>query len=222
LTAVPEKAMLDIGCDETFTVFVNGYQVFKNPSPHFTQRIYSFNVTDKLKKGKNCVAVLATNALDRLDSKFGTTAGLLAQLTTTQAGKEAVVVKTDNTWKWSEQAPETWNRADYEDQSWAVAKPWPDDGAMMPWKFAVWDSAILAQLKSPLEPINVTVTGNIRDYKSWDGYPTLDSERAVIAENTFSRNPADDSTFLRYNSSSPLTTAGPGDSPVGAFIIEEK
>jgi serine/threonine protein kinase len=222
LTTVPDKATLDIACDETFTVWLNGYQIFKNPSKHFTQRVYAFNVTDKLRKGKNALTVLGTNELDRLDTKYGTTAGLLAQITAIQGGKDVVLVKSDSTWKWSETAPETWTRTEFDDQSWASTKAWPEDGSMMPWKFVVWDSAVLGQLKAPLEPISVTASGNIRDYKSWDGYPTLDSERAVIAENTFSRNPVDDGTFLRYTTSSPLASAGPGESPVGAFVVEEK
>jgi hypothetical protein len=147
----------------------------------------------------------------------------MAQITVPQAsGKDLVLVRTDATWKWSEQAPEAWTKAEFDDNAWAVTKPWPDDGAMMPWKFAVWDSAVKAQLKTPLEPILASVSGNVRDYKSWDGYPTLDSERAVIAENTFARNPAEDSTFLRYSSSSPLTTAGPGETPIGAYLSDEK
>jgi hypothetical protein len=127
------------------------------------------------------------------------------------------VAKTDSTWKWSEQAPDAWTKPEFDNQAWAVTKPWPDDGAMMPWKFVGWDSAVLPQLKAPLEPIVATASGNVRDYKSWDGYPTLDSERAVLGETTLSRNPADDATFLRYPSSHPLATAGPGDVPLGAF-----
>jgi serine/threonine protein kinase len=220
VVTVPEKATLDIGCDETFTVWLNGQQIFKNPSRHFTQRVFSFNVADKLRRGKNSLTVLATNQLDRLDTKFGTTAGLLAQITVPQGAKDLVLVKTDGTWKWSEQAPEAWIKPEFDDQAWASSKPWPDDGAMMPWKFAVWDSAVLAQLKAPLEPIVASVSGNVRDYKSWDGYPTLDSERGALGDNAFPRNPAEDATFLRYPSSHPLATAGPGDSPLGAF--EEK
>jgi hypothetical protein len=81
----------------------------------------------------------------------------------------------------------------------------------------VWDSAVKPQLKPPLEPIKVVASGNVRDYKSWEGYPTLDSERVVIQENDLPKLPSVDATFLRYPAKHPLATAGPGGVPLGAF-----
>ncbi len=179
VAAVPSKARLDISCDETFTVWLNGAEVYKNPSPHFTQRVFSIDVAGQLRKGRNVLAVQGTNRLDRLDSKFGTTAGLLAQIITTDPNGETVLVKTDETWKCSDQGPEGWTRPEFDDQSWTSARPWPNDGNIWPWAFVVWDSTVLPQLKPPLEPIRITASGNVRDYKSWEGYPTIDAERVA-------------------------------------------
>ena len=60
-------------------------------------------------------------------------------------------------------------------------------------------------------------SGNVRDYKSWEGYPTLDSERIALQDKVLSKNPDDDATFLRYDSANPLAAAGPGGSAIGVF-----
>jgi len=217
LTSAPARATLDIGCDETFTAWINGVEVARDPSDHFTQRVYAYEVADKLRRGRNVLAVRGANQADRLDPKFGTTAGLLAQITVTSGGKEVVAVPTDETWKGRDQAPEGWTRPEFADQTWTSTRPWAESGATWPWLHAVWDSAVNPQLKPPLEPIRVTASGNVRDYKSWEGYPTLGAERLVIAENALPRDPNDDATFLRLPKSHALLNAGPGGSPIGIF-----
>ncbi len=217
LAVVPARATLDIGCDEAFTVWINDVEVGKSPTDYFTQRIFAYDVAGRLRKGKNVIAVKGTNQLDRIDSKWGTTAGLMAQVVASQGGRESLIVRSDETWKFSDQAPEGWTGADFADGSWAPARPWPDGNTNWPWAFAVWDSAVLPQLKAPLEPLRVAASGNIRDYKSWEGYPTLDSERVVFAESSPPRNPTDDATFLRLPKTHPLFHAGPGGTPVGVF-----
>jgi eukaryotic-like serine/threonine-protein kinase len=217
VSQLPDQATLDVGCDETFTVWINGVEVVRNPSPHFTQRVFSLDVTGQLRQGRNVLAVQGTNRLDRLDSKSGTSAALLAQITSTIGSREVVLIKTDETWKCGDQSPEGWTKPEFDDQSWTSARPWPDDGTMWPWKFAVWDSVVLPQLKPPLEPINVKAAGNVRDYKTWEGYPTIDSERVAIQESALPKNPHDDPHFLRYSHKHPLATAGPDNSPLGVF-----
>jgi hypothetical protein len=214
LKGVPEVCRLDIGCDETFTVWVNGTLVFKNPSPHFTQRVFMFDVAKMLRPGKNVIAVLGVNDLDRIDPKFGTTAGLLAQVVAREGGKDVVLLKTDSSWKWNAAATNGWNLPSFDDTTWAATKPWNE--ANYPWTQSVWDSEVLPQLKSPLEPIVPIASGNIRDYKSWDGYPTLDSERGVVPDTMLPKDPSDDATFLRYPKTHALAAAAAGDAPVGA------
>ena len=217
LADVPEKAILDISCDETFTAWLNGAELMNNPSPHYTQRVYAIEVAGRLREGRNVLAVQGTNRLDRLNSKFGTSAALLAQVTTGQGPREDVLVKTDETWKCGDQAPEGWTRPDFDDQSWTSARRWPDDGVVWPWKYAVWDSAVLPQLRPPLEPIKATGSGNVRDYKSWEGYPSLDTERVALQDGEIPKDPADDLHFLRYADTHPLATAGPDGKPIGVF-----
>ncbi len=220
VATVPARATLDIGGDETFVAYLNGAEVGRSLLPHFTQRVHTFEVAGKLRAGRNALAVQVTNRLDRLDSRFGTTAGLLAQLTTSQAGREAVLARTDETWSWSDQAPIGWTGPGFDDRAWTGCRPWPDDGTSWPWQFAVWDSAVLPMLIPPMEPIRVIASGNVRDYKSWEGYPTIDSERVVIGEDVLPRDPADDRKFLRLPSNHPLSRAGPDGSPVGVFVAD--
>ena len=92
LATVPAKATLDIGCDETFAVWVNGVEVGRDPSDHFAQRVFAFEVGPALRRGRNVIAVKGTNQLDRLDSHWGTTAGLLAQV--------VAPGWTARTWRW--------------------------------------------------------------------------------------------------------------------------
>ncbi len=217
VASVPDTANLDISCDDTFTVWLNGAELMANPSPHYTQRVFSIDVARHLRPGRNVLAVQGTNRLDRLDARLGTTAGLLAQITTIAEGREAVLVKTDETWKFGDQASEGWSQPDFDDRSWSFARPWRDQNVTWPWKFAVWDSAVRPQLKPPLEPIKVVASGNVRDYKSWEGYPTLDSERVMIQEADLPKKPGDDATFLRYSAKHPLAASGPGGVPLGAF-----
>jgi serine/threonine protein kinase len=213
----PTKATLDISCDETFVVWLNGTEVFKNASPHYTQRVFGIDVTRHLRTGKNVLAVQGTNLPDRLDARFGTTAGLLAQVTTTGETGDAVLAKTDETWKCHERSSDGWIMPGFDDRAWAPARVWQEDRVTCPWKFAVWDSVVTAQLKPPLEPIRVKASGNARDYKSWEGYPVVDSERLVIPEDLLPKSPGDDASFLRYKANHPLGTAGPGGTPLGAF-----
>ena len=190
----------------------------KDSSTHYTQRVLAFEVADKLRRGRNALAVMGTNAPDRLDSHFGTTAGLLAQITTQSGGRNVVLARTDETWKWSDKAPEGWARAEFDDGPWTQSRPWGDTGATWPWIHAVWDSTVLPQLKPPLEPIRVNASGNVRDYKSWEGYPMLGAERLVISENTLPKNPDDDPTFLRLPKSHPLLRrVDRSGSPIGVF-----
>ncbi len=217
VAGIPAQATLDIGCDETFTVYINGLEVARGPSDHFTQRVFRFDIAGRLRPGKNVVAVKGTNQLDRIDPRYGTTAGLLAQVIARQDGREIVLARSDETWKSESEAPEAWTRPDFDDGDWKPARPWPEAGATWPWIHAVWDAAVLPQLKPPLEPIRPSAAGNVRDYKSWEGYPALDAERVVLADNALARDPEDDAKFLRLPRSHPLYQAGPGGSPIGVY-----
>ncbi len=218
LASGPTAATLNIGCDETFTAWINGSEVFASPGDHFTQRVYAVEVADRLKAGRNVIAVRGSNKLDRIDPKFGTTAGLMVQLTARMDGPEVVLAKSDDTWRCSpDPSGQAWTQADFDDRGWAPTLAWPDAGGTRPWTFAVWDSTVLPQLQLPLEPIRAAGPGNYRDYKSWEGYPTFDSERVVLPEAALSRDPEDDATFLRLPKTHPLFRAGPSGSPVGVF-----
>ena len=103
------------------------------------------------------------------------------------------------------------------DRSWAPARVWPEAGQTWPWQYAVWDSAVLARLLPPLEPIQIIASGNVRDYKTWEGYPNLDAERLVLPEGLIPKDSDDDARFLRLPTSHPLHAAGPGGSPIGPY-----
>ncbi|WP_435010568.1 protein kinase domain-containing protein [Tundrisphaera lichenicola] len=220
LGEIPEKARLDISCDESFTVWLNGSEVGGDPSSHYSQRVFSFKIADWLQRGQNVLAVKGNNNPDRLDENLETAAGLLAQITDGSGGKNMALVQTDETWKWADQASEGWNQLKFDDQAWKSVRLMVDLRWIWPWTYAVWDSTVQSQLLPPLEPIQLKASGNVRDQESWEGYPILGAERLFLRENTLPKDPDDDSTFLRLSRSHPLGHSGPANSSVG--ILREE
>jgi serine/threonine protein kinase len=215
LATVPASVTLDISCDETFTVWLNGVEVGKSPLPYYTQRVFAFDVTKMLRPGRNVLAVQGKNELDSLYPSFGTAAALFAQMTSHQKGAESILVSSDETWKASDLAAEGWQRPDFDDRAWTAPRLWSDSTITWPWSNPVWDSVVLGQLQSPLAPIRMTCSGNLRDYTTWDGYPSLESKRVAIKDTDLPRDPANNGTFLRYPEACPLSHASPEGTAVG-------
>jgi hypothetical protein len=213
LDAVPSQATLDIGCANSFKVWVNGEFAGESQPPFFTKRVYAFDVARLLKPGLNVIAVEGSNARDALGPNFAVAAGLVAQLTD-GAGK--TILTTDGTWRASKANPAGWQQPNFDSQEgWTAAKVWPNPfPGNAPWALAVWDSVVQKQLAGDRQPVRVMAAGNYRDYFSHEGYPLLDSQRGIV-QKVLPMDPGNDAQFLRYPRNHPLMTAGPDRTPVG-------
>lgn len=208
LDKAPEKdATLDIGCVNSFRVWVNGAPVGQSAGKYFNKRVYAFDVKNLLRPGKNVIAVEGENQTDPFNAFLLVAAGLGARLTV----DDRLVTATDESWKASREAPDGWLAPEYPDAAWAGVKVWPAVGANYLWNGAVWDSEVARQLGAKRLPI--VARGNVRDYFSGESYPLLESLRAFVKE--MPTDPKIDATFLRYDRTSPLNTAGADKDPVG-------
>src|SRR5262249_48970039 len=82
LPAAPNgPAVSALGADDGFVAWLNGQQIGQSVTPHFSQRVYAFDVTKQLKAGANLLAVEVNNQSEPLLTGIATAAGLTAQLT---------------------------------------------------------------------------------------------------------------------------------------------
>jgi serine/threonine protein kinase len=213
-------AVLNVGCDESFTVWVNGTEVGKSTSKFFSQRVYAIDVGPHLKAGVNTVAVEAANELDPFARGFGTAAGLMVLLTDGPSVDGKVLLATDITWKAANVRTEGWQQPGFRDADWPNVKAWVSAGGLnLPWRETVWDSVVEPHLRGQNRPIRLTIGGNVRDYMSIEGYPMLETKRTAMRirnEAVIGFDPTDDARFLRYPATYPLGTGGTQQGPVGA------
>jgi hypothetical protein len=199
------SAVLNVGVDENFIVWVNGKEIGKSVTMNFSQRVYAFDVSKELVAGPNTIAIQATNDKDPLNSGFGTAAAITAQLVEVNAGQTKELVAIDETWKCAKVKAEGWLESSFDDKAWVAVKQWTNTNANMPWRESTWDSAVDASL-------------NVRDYFSMEGFPFLESKRTTMTDKNkplLPSDPEDDATFLRYLEGSRWNTGGVNQGPVG-------
>jgi serine/threonine protein kinase len=208
------SAVLHIACDPSFVVWVNGERVGHGEFQSFTRvgaaqfrtvnrRVYTFPVGPQLRPGKNVVAV---------EAGAGGVGGLLAQVICTCPGAAPVTLVSDASWKVRQQAPEGGRPGEGDDAAWpaaCVVAPYGKGEAL--WQDLVWDGVIQDQLQGKAEQLFAEITGNVCDWHGREGFPLLGALSAPFELSTDSR---DDSRFLRYPATSPLTLVGsPGVPP---------
>lgn len=102
-------AKLYATCDNSMVVFLNGKKVLD--SNNFTQPVFAEVIND-LQRGKNIIAVRATNS--------GGPGGLLVKLDLESSEAKTYGYVTDASWKVSEKAKvPDWKNANYNDKDWA-------------------------------------------------------------------------------------------------------
>lgn len=211
--------ILNLGVDESFALFVNGEEIGKSSGPFFSQRVYRYDLTAKLKAGANVIAVAAKNELDPFNSGYASAAAITARFVQLDGDKEKELFVADESWKSAKNRPaEEWTKPGFDDKDWLPAKPWALSGVNYPWRETVWDSIVEAHLKSRGKLLKPLVTGNVRDYFSMEGYPLLESKRTAMKikdEAILGLDPEDDDKFLRYGSGSSLGSGGSDKGPVG-------
>jgi len=103
-----KTAQLYATCDNGSTIWINGQKAGANPDWQFP--IVIDDASKWLKKGRNAIAVEATN-------KGGVAAFVLKLEITTKSGKKLSVVSNPN-WKLALAAEEGWKNADFSDAKW--------------------------------------------------------------------------------------------------------
>ena len=107
----PSSAELMATADDSLEAFVNGVAVL---SASEWAKPHRADVKARLRTGRNVIAIRAVNG----DSS---PAGLIAQLTLTQAGRKTTIVS-DATWKAEDRNLPGWNQITLDDAGWALAK----------------------------------------------------------------------------------------------------
>ncbi len=129
LPAAPKEAKLTVTVDNQYELFVNGEKIGADKQ---WEQAETYDVTARLKPGKNVVAVLAINE--------GGIAAALAQLRIIGADGRIVRVGTDGTWKMAEAEAQGWTTAGFDDAAWKAPKvegkpprsPWGDVPGLPP------------------------------------------------------------------------------------------
>lgn len=106
------QALLQASADNHFTLFLNGEKVAAGDE--WTQPAYE-RVTDRLKPGRNVIAVQARN-----DS--GGAAGFVAQLTLTGKDRPPRKIVSDGTWRAAEAVPDGWQKPEFDAAAWSAPK----------------------------------------------------------------------------------------------------
>lgn len=125
LLAEPEAGVIEITADSQYELYVNGVRLGANNGWNTAER---YDLTPRLIKGRNVLAVKATNG-------DGGPAGLVARVTVRAAGNTDVPHSTDESWRFSVTEAPGWAKPRFDDRRWApamslgelnVAAPWGD------------------------------------------------------------------------------------------------
>lgn len=116
-----QAASLTMTCDNGFKVWLNGEIVGQGKEWAQPQTI---EVRKDVKKGKNVIAVEATNE--------GSMGGLVASLAIKLGGGKNVQIVTDGSWKATGDKAEGWEKPEFDDSGWKAVKVLGKMG-MQPW-----------------------------------------------------------------------------------------
>jgi len=106
------NAKLAITADNIYTVFVNGTEVGTNND---WTNIEVYDISDRLKPGKNIIAVKATDP-------GGSLGGLLVEAAVVYADGSALLFGTDKTWRMSFEEIPNWTSLEFDDSNWITPK----------------------------------------------------------------------------------------------------
>jgi len=130
----PTDVTIDITADNSYELYVNGDLVGSGDN---WQYVKQFNITKRVQRGKNVIAVKATN-----DSEGS--AGLLVRVLVEQGGGGDVIFVSNGTWKSTDepQSDTAWTALNYNAANWKpvhVLGAYPD---AEPWKSVTWASKL--------------------------------------------------------------------------------
>lgn len=119
----PERAQIEITCDDRYELFINGRQVGAGRN---WKVLDVYDVRALLSSGKNVVAVRTYNAAPG-------SAGLVARLVVRNRGNTDVAFSTDDTWLTSTTEAENWESLRFDDSGWKPALVLGEFGRAAPW-----------------------------------------------------------------------------------------
>jgi alpha-L-rhamnosidase len=134
IAAKVKRARLALLADNEAVVSVNDREAGKVSGWNSVQTL---DVTDRLKSGKNMIAIAATNAGDTPNP-----AGLVGKLLVESETGDHMATAIDNSWKVSSIEQEGWRQVDFNDSTWASAREVAEFGAQ-PWAKAGQDRLVL-------------------------------------------------------------------------------
>jgi len=119
----PELGEVQITADNRFELFVNDQPVGKGED---WRQLQVYDISKFLRKGRNCVAVKATN------TDLGS-AGLVARVLIKENGGTFNSYSTNKSWKTSVRQYRSWANPDFPDREWIGAKSYGLLNATLPW-----------------------------------------------------------------------------------------
>ena len=123
LDAKPEEAQLMIAADDQYEVYINGRKIGNGSS---TRQLDEYVVTDYFARGRNAVAIKATNT-------NGGTAAVAARVMLKQRSRGWISYSTNANWKSELRPLPLWALAVYNDSRWVAAKSYGSLGRTPPW-----------------------------------------------------------------------------------------
>jgi putative membrane-bound dehydrogenase-like protein len=122
----PTNVVLDITADDEYQVFLNGDQVAAGRD---SAQIDRHDVTSRIRPGRNVLAVSVVN--------HSGPAGLLARCLVFTPGHAQAAIRTDDSWRVSDNEVALWNSFDFDDSGWAAARELGGYG-IPPWGETKW------------------------------------------------------------------------------------
>lgn len=118
----PQSGQVEITADNTYSLWINGERI---GAGNDWQQIDRFDVTSRLLKGKNVIAVLGQNS----DGP----AGLVARVTIKDSGNRIVTASSGAEWKTAISSQPMWWAVDFKDDAWKAAHVFGELGKTAPW-----------------------------------------------------------------------------------------
>lgn len=156
-----ESGRVEITCDNAYRLFVNGLAIGTGDN---WMQLDLHEVKDRLVRGKNAIAIVATNS--------GGPAGLVVRMTFKEKGREPRVVVSDDTWKTSPGEAARWREADFDDAGWKSARVFGPLGKTAPWG---------SPAKTAPAPVTLEFTARPRPEGK---FQLLDGDRVIFVGDT--------------------------------------
>ena len=168
LESTPTRAVLNVTCADSFTVWLNGQRVGEGKFAATVRRVQAFDVARYLSQGDNVLAVEG-------NGRAGA-AGVLAELDDNASGIFTRTLVSDTSWKTSVRPAPGWQGRDFDDKSWSEVKVVaPYGGGAPAWRELTWEAVVQEHFKYQAARVFPAPSGNKRDAGSREGFPSFEA-----------------------------------------------